>query len=127
MEAMIGLIIGILLSALVSGFVIWVVSKFDLGLHVDSFGWAMLAGLLIGAATNAIMQLVPGGTGIVQLLINLVVSAAVIFACGSLLKGLTVKGFVGALVAAVAIAVVGYLLVLVVLGGAAVVGQAGTP
>ena len=123
MESLVGLIIGIGLSALVSGLIIWIVSKFNLGLHVDSFGWAMLAGLLIGLFTNLIMQVVPAGNDIVHVIVNLLVSAAVIFACGALLKGMTVKGFGGALVAAIAIAAVGFLFVMVLLGGAAVVGQ----
>ncbi len=123
MESLVGLIIGIGLSALVSGLIIWIVSKFNLGLHVDNFGWAMLAGLLIGLFTNLIMQVVPAGNDIVHVIVNLLVSAAVIFACGALLKGMTVKGFGGALVAAIAIAAVGFLLVMVLLGGAAVVGQ----
>ena len=125
MEALIGLIVGIAISAVISGFIIWVVSKLKLGLHVDSFWWAMAAGLLIGAATNVITHFVPIGNEIVQVIVNLVVAAAVIFACGSLLKGMTVDGFSGALLAAVAIAVVSFLLLLLLLGGAAVVGQAG--
>lgn len=125
MGTVLGLIIGIVLSAVISGFIIWVVSKLNLGLHVENFGWAMLAGLLIGLATNLIMQVVPAGNDIVNLVVNLIVSAAVIFACGSILSGMTVKGFGGALIAAVAIAVVGFLLAIVILGGATAVGNAG--
>ena len=124
MEVIVGLIIAILLSAVISGFVIWVVSKLNLGLHVDSFGWAMLAGLLIGLLTNVIMLLVPESTGIVNFIVQLLVSAIAIFACGALLKGLTVRGFAGAIAAAVAIAVVSFVLLVVVLGGLAALGQA---
>ena len=124
MESLVGLIIGIVLSAFVAGLIIWIVSKLNLGLRVDSFGWAMLAGLLIGLATNLIMQVVPAGNDIVHIVVNLVVTAAVILACGSLLKGMTVNGFGGALLAAVAIAVVGFLLALVLLGGLAALGGA---
>lgn len=123
MDALVGLIIGIVIGGLISGVIIWIVSKFNLGLSVENFGWAIAAGLLIGVATNLIMQVVPAGNEIVHLAVNLIVSAAVIFACGSLLKGMTVKGFGGAIIAAVAIAVVGYLLALVLIGGATVVGQ----
>ena len=127
METLIGLIIGIVLSAVISGLIIWIVSKLGLGLNVDSFGWAMLAGLLIGLATNLIMQVVPAGNDIVTVVVNLVVTAAVIFACGSLLKGMTVNGYGGALLAAVSIAIVGFLLALLVIGGANVVGGAANP
>ncbi len=123
MEELIGIIIGIAISAVVSGLIIWIVSKLNLGLQVDNFGWAMLAGLLIGLFTNIIMRVVPAGNDIVNLIINLVVSAAVIFACGALLKGMTVKGFGGALIAAVAIAIVGFGLAMLLIGGATMVGQ----
>ena len=124
MESLLGLIIGIALSAVVSGLIIWIVSKFGLGLKVDNFGWAMLAGLLIGLVSNLIMQVVPAGNDIVNIVVNLVVAAAVIFACGYLLKGMTVDGYGGALIAAVAIAIIGFLLALLVIGGATVVGEA---
>lgn len=124
MESLVGLVTGIILSALVSGLIIWIVSKLNLGLHVDSFGWAMLAGLLIGFATNLVAQVMPAGGDIVTIVVNLVISAAIILACGSLLKGMTVNGFGGALVAAVAIAVVGFLLALLALGGLAAMGSA---
>jgi uncharacterized membrane protein YvlD (DUF360 family) len=124
MEALVGIIIGILLSAVVSGLIIWIVSKLNLGLQVENFWWAMLAGLLIGLFTNLVMRVVPIGNDLIHLIVNLVVSAGVIFACGALLKGMTVKGFGGAILAAVAIAIVGFALVTLVLGGAAMVGQA---
>ncbi len=123
MEALVGIIIGILLSAVVSGLIIWIVSKLNLGLQVENFWWAMLAGLLIGLFTNLVMRVVPIGNDLIHLIVNLVVSAGVIFACGALLKGMTVKGFGGAILAAVAIAIVGFALVTLVLGGAAMVGQ----
>lgn len=115
MENILGLVIGILIAAVISGAIIWLVSRLDLGLHVDGFGSAMIAGLLIGFITNLIGRVVTVG-GAVGVIINIVVAAAVIFLCGQLLKGLTVKGFVGALIAAVAIAVIGLVLSLAVGG-----------
>ena len=127
MEAIIGLIIGILIAAVFSGVIIWLVGKFNVGLSVDSFGWAMLAGLFIGAITNLLNLLVPGMNEILTLLIHLVISAAVILLAGKLFSGVKVDGFKGALIAAVAIAVVGFVLALVLvglLGGAATVSGA---
>lgn len=126
MEALVGMIIAILISAVISGFIIWIVSRLNLGLHVDSFWWAMLAGLFIGIVTNLIMQVVPVADDIVRVIIHLVISAGVIFLCGAVLTGVTVKGYVGALIAAVAIAVVGWLLALVLIGGATLVNESGT-
>lgn len=109
MEAMIGAIIGITIGALVSGTMIWIVGKLNLGLSVVNFGWAMLAGLIIGLLTTLVSMVVPGAGGIMGAVVHLVVSAAVIFVAGKALKGLTVDGPAGALLAACAIAAIGYL------------------
>ena len=115
MEAAIGLIIGIIIGALISGAVLWLVSKLGLGLRVDGFGSAMIAGLLIGFFSNLIAAAVPGD-GIIGAIVHLVVAAAVIYLCGKLLKGLTVEGFSGAVIAAVAIAAINYLLAFAIAG-----------
>lgn len=123
MEAMVGLIIGIVIAALISGVVIWIVSKFNVGLSVDNFGWAMLAGLFIGAITNLINSFVPGVEGILSAIVHLVVSAAVILLAGKVFSGVKVDGFKGALIAAIVMAIVSLVLVLAGLGTAAVVAQ----
>jgi putative membrane protein len=125
METIVGLIIGILIAAVISGVIIWLVSKLDIGLSVDSFGWAMLAGLFIGALTNLFNQMLPGMNEIITMVVHLLISAGVILLAGKLFSGVSVKGFKGALIAAVVIAVVGFglaLLLAVILGGAAAVG-----
>ena len=116
MEAIIGLIIGILISAIVSGVIIWLVSKLNIGVSVDGFGWAILAGLFIGAITNLLNHLIPGMNEILTAAIHLVISAGVILLAGKLFSGVKVDGFKGALVAAVAIAIVGFVLALVLIG-----------
>lgn len=116
MEAVIGLIIGILIAAVISGAVIWLVGKMNLGLTVSGFGSAMIAGLFIGIITNLVMYLVPGLTGLVGAVVHLIVSAAVILLAGKVLSGLKVDGFTGALLAAVVMALIGYAMVLL-LGG----------
>ncbi len=111
MEQIIGAVIGILIAAVISGAVIWLVSKLDLGLRVDNFVWAMIAGLMIGFISTLVLRFMTDFGGLGGLLVHLVVSAGVILASGQLLKGLQVKGLAGALLAAVAIAVVNYGLV----------------
>ena len=126
MEVIVGLIIGILIAAVFSGVIIWLVSKLNVGLSVDSFGWAMLAGLFIGTIANLLNHLIPGMNEILTMLIHLVISAVVILLAGKLFSGVKVDGFKGALIAAVAIAVVGFVLALVLaalLGGAAAIGS----
>lgn len=115
----VGLLIGIVLGALISGFVIWIVSKIGLGLEVDGFGSAFIAAIVIaviGGIINWLLSLlgITVGGGWLGALVNLVVAAIVLLISDRFLKGLRVAGFVGALVAAVAIGVVYWLLALLV-------------
>ncbi len=109
----IGVIIGVVIGALISGTVLWLVGKMKLGLTVESFGSAVLAALLIGILSSIVTALIGSPGGVVGALINLVIAAVVILFAGKALKGLTVDGFGGALLAAVAIAVIYWLLNLV--------------
>ena len=118
MEVIVGLVIGILIGAVISGAIIWIVSKLNMGLSVDSFGWAMLAGLFIGVITTLITQFVPNLNGIVGAIVHLVVSAVVIMLAGKAFSGVKVDGFSGALLAACVMALIGFGLALL-LGGAA--------
>jgi putative membrane protein len=118
METIVGLVIGILIGAVISGAIIWIVSKFNMGLSVDSFGWAMVAGLFIGVITTLITYFVPNLSGIVGAVVHLVVSAVVILLAGKAFSGVKVDGFSGALLAAVMMALIGFGLALL-LGSAA--------
>lgn len=113
MEVLVGAVIGLLIGAVISGFVIWVVGKLNIGLTVEGFGSAMIAGLVIGFGITLVRMVIPESGGLIGAVISLVIAAVVILAAGKILSGLTVKGFGGALAAAVAIAVVYYLLALV--------------
>ena len=115
----VGLLIGIVVGALISGFVIWIVSKIGLGLEVDGFGSAFIAAIVIaviGGIINWLLSLlgITVGGGWLGALVNLVVAAIVLLISDRFLKGLRVAGFVGALVAAIAIGVVYWLLALLV-------------
>jgi len=117
----VGAIIGILIGALVAGLIIWIVGKFGLGIEVSGFGPAFIAALVIAVLNTLVAWLfgvlgVTIGTGILGAVINLIVAALVLMVAGNFVKGLVVKGFTGALVASLAIAVVGWLIALL-LGG----------
>ncbi len=111
---LIGMIIGILIGALFSGFVIWVVGKLGIGLEVSGFGPAYIAAIVIAVVSWVIYWLV-GVLGItisggwLGALIHLVVAAVVLLISDRFVKGMRVNGFVGALVAALALAVVAWL------------------
>lgn len=113
MEAFVGAVIGLLIGAVISGFVIWVVGKLNIGLTVAGFGSAMIAGLLIGLGNSLVGLVMPAMSGVIGAVVALVIAAVVIFGASKVFSGLTVKGFGGALAAALAIAVVYYLLALV--------------
>ena len=76
----------------------------------------MLAGLFIGTLTNLFNRLLPGMNEVITMVIHLVISAGVILLAGKVFSGVNVKGFKGALIAAVAIAVVGFGLALLLAG-----------
>ena len=107
----VGLLIGVVIGALISGFVIWIVSKLGLGLEVDGFGSAFIAAIIIAVVGGIITWLldllgisIDGGW--LGALIHLIIAAVVLMISDRLLKGLRVAGFTGALVAAIAIGVV---------------------
>jgi uncharacterized membrane protein YvlD (DUF360 family) len=114
--SLMGLVIGILIGALISGAVIWLVGKMNLGLKVDNFGSAMIAGVLIGLLTTVLINLIPGAAGVVGFIVRLVVSAGAIYVGAQVLKGLHVEGFKGAVIAALAIAAVYFVLGLLAVG-----------
>lgn len=111
----IGVIIGILIGALFTGLIIWIVGKLGLGLEVSGFGPAFVAAIVIAILNGLVAWLLSAlnltiGGGIVGAIIHLVIAAVVLMAAGNFVKGLVVKGFNGAVVAALAIAAVGWLI-----------------
>lgn len=111
----ISLIIGILISGLFAGVVIWIVGKLGLGLEVSGFLPAFFAAILIAILSGLVTWLVGAlgitiGGGLLGALINLVIAAVVLMLAGRFIKGLVVKGFGGALVAAIAIAFFAWLI-----------------
>lgn len=116
MGTILGVILAFVIIGLVSGFIIWLVSKLNLGLEVDDFGSAFIAAIVIsivGAGvhwiTNGIGLTGPGNW--LAVIVNIIVAAVILLISDKLLKGLKVAGFVGALVAAVAIGVISGILI----------------
>jgi putative membrane protein len=108
---MLGTLLGILLALVAAAVVIVIVSKLNLGLTVDGFGPAIIAAAVIAIVGGLIYWLlgvlgITIGGGWLGAIINLIIAAVVLLTAGRMLKGLKVNGFVGALVAAIAIGVV---------------------
>jgi putative membrane protein len=119
MAEIVGLLIGVVVGALISGLVIWVVGRLGLGLEVDGFGSAFIAAIVIaivGGLINWLLGLlgISIGGGLLGGIIHLIIAAVVLLISDRFLSGLRVAGFVGALIAAIAIGVVYWLLAWVV-------------
>ena len=113
MEATFGWMLGILIATLVSAVVIWIVGQLNLGMSVKGFGAAFVAALVVAVISAGAQWLlwelnifVPGG--LAGTIVNVLVAAVVLLLAGNVVQGLKVRGFGGALIAAVAMAVVGY-------------------
>lgn len=111
-----GFLIGTIVTILVAAVVLWIVSKLNLGLSVDGYGSAIIAAIVIAIIAAVVLWLLglfgidPSSlSGLWGLLVTLVVAAVVLLLADRFLSGLQVKGFGGAIIAAIAIAVVSWL------------------
>ena len=113
--SILGLILGIVIGALFYGLIIWIVGKLGLGIEVSGFGPAFIAAIVIAILGWLVTWLlgvlgITIGAGLLGAIINLIIAAIVLMIAGRFVKGLVVKGFTGALVAAIAIGVVTWLI-----------------
>jgi putative membrane protein len=110
----IGLLFGALLGALVSAVIIWIVGKLGLGMEVDGFGPALLTGILMGVITAVIQWLLGlvnfAPQGFWVFLTALVTSAVALLLASRVVKGVRVSGFLGAVIAALGMAGVSWLI-----------------
>jgi putative membrane protein len=110
------LLVGLIITILIAAVVIWIVSKLNLGLSVDGYGSAIIAAIVI-AIVNAIVFWLLGllgitvGGGFWGAIVLLIIAAVVLLLSDKILPGMKVDGFLGAIIAAIAIAVVSWLLV----------------
>ena len=91
-----------------------IVSRLNLGLSVTGFGAAIIAAIVIavvGAAINWLLGLlgITIGGGLLGAIVYLVVAAVVLMISDKFVPGMKVNGFGGAIIAAIAIGVVSWL------------------
>lgn len=104
---LLGLLIAVTLGALITGPVLWITSRFGLGLSVDGLATSFIAGACIAATGGVISWLLnlrklKPGTGLLGASLNILLGATVLVLLDDLLAGLTVRGFTGAVAACAA-------------------------
>ena len=110
-------ILSFIIAVIVAAVVLMIVSRLNLGLSVANFTSAIIAALVI-ALVNAVVNWLLGalgigfGGGLLGLIINLIVAAIVLMVSDRFVAGMRVNGFGGAIIAAIAIAVVNWLVTL---------------
>ena len=103
-----------LIYLVVSAIVIFIVGKMNFGLSVAGFGSALMAAIVIALVGGLVAWLlgflgISLAGGFWAALINLIVAAVVLMISDKFLPGMEVHGFMGAIVAAISIGVVGWL------------------
>ena len=106
-------LLNIAVYLVVSAIVILIVGKMNLGLTVKSFGSAIMAALVIAIVGGLVVWGLGlfGITltgGLLAAIVNLIVAALVLMIADKFLPGTEVHGFMGAIIAALAIGVVGW-------------------
>jgi putative membrane protein len=110
-------ILSFIIWLVVAAVVIWIVGKLRLGLTVRGFGSAIVAALVIAVISAVIGWLlgllgITVGAGILGAIIALIIAAVVLLLSGRFVPGMEVRGFFGAIIAAIAIAVVSWIVYL---------------
>jgi len=107
LSGLLGLLIAIAIVAMPSVIILWVVGKLNLGLEVD-FGSAIITGFMIAIVGGILTFLfstagVQLGEGLIGGVFHLIVSLVILMINTRYLNGLKVTGYVGVLVASIAI------------------------
>ncbi len=109
-----GTIISIVIALVVAAIVLYIVSRLNVGLTVDGFMSAIIAAAVIAIVGGVIWWLlgligIGAGSGLWGAIVYLIVAAVILMVSDRFLPGMKVNGFTGALIAAVAIGVVTWL------------------
>ena len=95
--------------------VLLIVDRFNIGVKVGGFVNALVAAVVIAILAAGLLWILGAlgitfGGGILGAIMLLIAAAVVLMFAGRLLKGFSVSGFSGAIIGAIAIAVVAYVL-----------------
>lgn len=100
----------IVIDFIAAAVVLYIVSWLNLGIKVDSLKTVFLAAIVttVGSTIPWLLGLFAFDAGLLSIIVSLIVVAVILLVSGKFLKGLKVNGF-GALIAAVAITFIGWL------------------
>jgi putative membrane protein len=110
-----GWLITFIIAWLLAALVIFIVGRMGMGMTVDGFVPALIAAAVIAVVATLVNWLLVdvlglgGGSGLWGAIVSLVVAAVVLLVSDRFVKGMKVNGFGGAIIAAIAIGVVGWL------------------
>ncbi len=108
-------LINLIIWLIVSGLVIYIVGRMNLGLSVRSFTSAIIAAVVIAIVSWVIYWVlgllgITVGGGILGAIIVLIIAAVILMISDRFVPGMEVHGFTGAIIAAIAIAVVSWII-----------------
>jgi putative membrane protein len=107
-------LINLIIWLIISGLVIYIVGRMNLGLSVRNFTSAIIAAVVIAIVAWVIYFVlgllgISAGGGILGAIIVLIIAAVVLMISDRFVPGMEVHGFTGAIIAAIAIAVVSWI------------------
>ena len=109
-----GYIFSFIVALIVAALVIYIVGRLNLGLTVSGFGAAIIAALVIAIVGTIVLWLLSAlgltfGGGLLGAIIYIIVAAIILMISDRFVSGMKVNGFTGAIVAAIAIGVVAWI------------------
>jgi putative membrane protein len=109
-----GYIFSFIVALIVAALVIYIVGRLNLGLTVSGFGAAIIAALVIAIVGTIVLWLLSAlgltfGGGLLGVIIYIIVAAIILMISDRFVPGMKVNGFTGAIVAAIAIGVVAWI------------------
>ena len=110
-----GPILAMIVAVLLNALVIWIVGKLNMGLTVKGYVGAIVAAIVIAIVSYIVFWLlgligITIGGGLLWAIAALIIAAIVLLISDKFLPGLEVKGFTGAIVAAIAMGVVAWII-----------------
>lgn len=113
MTTLLGTLLGLVIVVILNALVIYIVGRLGLGMTVAGFGAAIITALVIGVVSWLVNWLIGllgftflNNPGLIGAIIALIISAIVLMISDRFVAGMKVDGFGGAIIAAIAIGVV---------------------